>query len=94
MKEYFVYIATNTSRTLYTGVTSDLRRREWQHATGQSSFTSRYRINRVVYFETFVNASEAMQREKEIKTWRRSKKIALIESINPNWTEGAWACLP
>jgi len=82
---HFVYIATNRNRTLYTGVTNDLERRQSEHAGGRSGFTGKYRISRIVYFEDF---SEAIAREKQIKGYRRSKKIALIESMTPNWKDG------
>ena len=88
MKTYFVYIATNISRTLYTGVTNNLQRRHAEHAMGMSGFTAKYNIDRIVYYETYMDIRQAIAREKEIKGWRRSKKIALIESTNPNWTEG------
>ena len=94
VKQYFVYIATNRTRTLYTGFTDDLRHREWQHETGRSIFTAKYRIDHVVYYEEFSNAKLAVAREKEIKGWRRSKKIALIESLNPNWKDGSKPWLP
>jgi len=84
---YFVYIATNRNRTLYTGVTNDLDRRQSEHAEGRSGFTAKYRISRIVYFESFYDVHEAIAREKQIKGYRRSKKIALIESMTPNWTE-------
>ena len=84
MKEYFVYIATNRSRTLYTGVTNNLQRRHLEHFAGQSQFTAKYRIDRVVYYESYMDIHQAIAREKQIKGWRRSKKLALIESVNPN----------
>ena len=89
MKQYYVYIATNRTRSLYIGVTNDLQRRQAEHATGQSRFTAKYKINRIVYYETFLDVNQAIAREKQLKGWRRSKKIALIESMNPEWTEGA-----
>ena len=92
MKQYFVYIATNRSRTLYTGVTNNLQRRHSEHFAGQSRFTAKYRIDRVVYYETFIH--KAIAREKQIKGWRRSKKLALIESVNPRWLEGESPWLP
>jgi putative endonuclease len=88
MKEYFVYILTNKSRTLYTGVTGDIEGRMWQHKQGKgSSFTSRYKINQLVYYESCSDILEAIAREKQIKGWLRAKKIALIESMNPNWED-------
>ena len=94
MKEYFVYIATNRSRTLYTGVTNNLQRRHLEHFAGQSQFTAKYRIDRVVYYESYMDIHQAIAREKQIKGWRRSKKLALIESVNPKWMEGESPWLP
>lgn len=88
MKEYFVYIMTNKSRTLYTGVTGDIEGRVFQHKHKQGSiFTSKYKINMLVYYESFSNILDAITREKQIKGWLRVKKIALIESMNPNWED-------
>ncbi len=88
MKHYFVYILTNRSRTLYTGVTNHLERRVWQHKQGAvPGFTSKYRIDRLVYFESFRDIRVAIRREKQIKGWRREKKIALITSKNPGWKD-------
>lgn len=75
-------------RTLYTGVTNDLERRVCQHKEKtQESFTKRYNVTRLVYFEDFRDIGDAIAREKQIKGWRRSKKIALIESQNPKWKD-------
>ena len=88
MKEFHVYILTNKSRTLYTGVTGDLERRVFQHKQGQgSAFTSKYKIDQLVYFESCPNILDAISREKQIKGWLRKKKIALIESVNPTWED-------
>jgi putative endonuclease len=89
-KRFFVYIMTNGPKaaTLYVGITSDLFRRVWQHKTKVfPGFTSRYNLTRLVYYECFVYPDAAIAREKEIKAWRRSKKIALIESMNPRWED-------
>src|SRR5579864_1106504 len=89
-KQFFVYIMTNGPKgaTLYIGVTGDLRRRVWQHENKLvPGFTSRYNLKQLVYFETFYYPDAAIAREKEIKGWRRSKKIALIESRNPRWED-------
>jgi putative endonuclease len=91
MKTYYVYIATGRNRTLYTGITNDLERRQFEHATGQSGFTARYHIHRIVYHESYTDVQTAIAREKQIKSYRRSKKIALIESTTPNWTDGGFA---
>jgi len=85
---YFVYIAKNRNRTLYTGVTNELERRQSEHAEGRSGFTAKYRISRIVYYEAFYDINEAIAREKQIKGYRRSKKIALIESMTPDWKDG------
>ncbi len=88
--QYCVYIMTNKNRTvLYTGVTSNLRRRVWQHRnTGDSrSFTHRYNVRHLVYLETTGNVRDAISREKQIKAGSRRRKIALIESVNPLWRD-------
>jgi len=88
MKEYYVYILTNKSRTLYTGVTGDIENRVYQHKHEQGSiFTSKYKINQLVYYESLASVLDAIAREKQIKGWLRVKKIALIESMNPNWED-------
>jgi putative endonuclease len=85
---YYVYILASRSRTLYIGITNDLIRRVSEHRDGRVlGFTSKYRIHRVVYFEIFHDVRVAIGREKEIKGWRRDKKIALIESRNPAWDD-------
>jgi len=91
---YYVYIATNRTRTFYTGMTDDLRRRQHEHATGQSAFTAKYHIDHIIYFETFDDAMKAAAREQQLKRYTRRKKIALIESLNPNWSEGGVPWLP
>ena len=88
MKTYYVYIMTNKSRTLYTGTTSDLVRRVWQHKQGEgSAFTARYKIKSLVYYEGFATAEDAIGWEKRIKGWLRAKKVALIEAANPEWLD-------
>src|SRR5580704_3416702 len=85
---YFTYIVASRSRTLYTGVTGDLRRRVFEHKIKKhSGFTCRYNCNRLVWFDTFTSISNAIQREKELKGWVRAKKIALIEAANPTWED-------
>lgn len=84
MKTYYVYIMTNKSGTLYTGMTNSLIRRVTEHKGKLvSGFTSKYNIDRLIYFEATHDVNAAIAREKQIKGWRRSKKIALIESMNP-----------
>jgi putative endonuclease len=86
VKTYYVYIMTNRSRTLYTGITNNLERRVLEHKRGQiDGFTQKYRINRLIFFETTSNVIDAIKREKQIKSWTRAKKIELIEKINPEW---------
>ena len=87
-KEYCVYIMTNKSRTLYTGVTNNLMRRVYEHKNKLiPGFTSKYNIKNLVYFETTPSVHAALEREKQIKGWLRAKKIALVESINPQWKD-------
>jgi putative endonuclease len=89
-RRFHVYIMTNGPKAaiLYVGVTGDLRRRIWQHKSKLvPGFTSRYNLTRLVYFECFVYPDAAIRREKEIKAWRRSKKLNLIESTNPQWED-------
>jgi putative endonuclease len=89
MKQYYVYIMASFRQTLYVGVTNDLRRRVYQHKTtaDPASFTSRYNVDRLVHFEVFNDVKDAIAREKQIKSWRRSKKITLIEAENPRWKD-------
>ena len=85
---YFVYIMTNRSKTLYTGVTNSLVTRVRGHKSGSgSAFTSKYKLDRLVYFERFEDVHRAIGREKQIKGWLRIKKIALIVSVNPTWRD-------
>ena len=79
---------TNRSRTLYTGVTGDLSGRVYQHKQGQGSkFTSKYKITKLVYYEAYQDVEDAIVREKQIKGWKRAKKITLINEMNPNWED-------
>jgi len=87
-KNYYVYIITNHSGTLYVGVTNDLERRVLEHKEFKiAGFTKRYRINRLVYYEETPNVKAALEREKQIKRWRREKKIMLIDLENPTWRD-------
>jgi putative endonuclease len=84
----YVYIATNKSRTLYIGVTNDLERRMWEHRQKLGSkFAAKYNINRLAYYEAFDDIREAIAREKQLKRWRREKKVWLIERENPDWKD-------
>jgi putative endonuclease len=88
MKQYYVYIMTNDSRTLYTGVTDNLIRRVYEHKNKLvEGFTQKYNITKLVHYETTSDARAAIQREKQIKGWLRKKKIALIEAANPEWKD-------
>jgi putative endonuclease len=89
MKRFWVYIiASRKNGTLYTGVTSNLCRRSWEHRQGViDGFTSRHRLKRLVYYEEHATAGAAIQREKNIKHWSRQWKIELIESANPDWND-------
>jgi len=87
-KRYYVYIMSSKGRVLYTGVTGFLMPRVLQHKSGEvEGFTQRYRINRLVYYEVFQYVNHAIARETQIKKWRREKRIALIESMNPAWQD-------
>ena len=87
-KQYFVYIMANTGGVLYVGVTNNLETRVDQHKHKRiEGFTKRYNITRLVYFETTNDVLAAITREKQIKGWRRAKKIALIESMNAQWKD-------
>ena len=87
MKEFFVYILTNKNKTvIYIGVTNDIERRVTEHQDGRgSNFTKKYKIKYLIYFETFADIAQAINREKQLKKWSRIKKEALIETKNPNW---------
>ena len=88
-RRYFVYILTNkTNRVVYTGVTSNLSRRLSEHRTGvSSSFTRRYRVTKLVYYEIHDSAYGAITREKKIKGGSRRAKERLVESVNPEWRD-------
>ena len=88
MKEYYVYIMTNGVRTLYIGVTNDLMRRVFEHKEKLvEGFTKKYNITMLIYYEATSDVQAAIAREKQLKSWRRSKKISLIESSNPQWKD-------
>lgn len=90
---YFTYIVASKSRTIYIGVTGNLTRRIFEHKTKKHpGFTARYNCNRLVWFESFHEISNAIQRETELKGWTRARKIALIESNNLTWEDlsAAW----
>ena len=86
--QFFVYIMASRSKTLYTGVTSDLARRTLEHKLRvHPGFASKYNITRLVYFESTPSILSAITREKQIKGWSRAKKVALVESLNPSWED-------
>ena len=83
-QSFWIYILSSRSRNLYTGITSDPQLRVKQHKEkAADGFTARYNINRLVYFEQHDTARDAIFREKRIKAWNRGKRVALIESMNP-----------
>jgi putative endonuclease len=85
---YYVYIMTNKSGTLYTGVTGNIQKRVWQHKTKLvPGFASKYNITRLLHYECFTDVHCAIRREKVIKGWVRQKKLELIGSTNPNWLD-------
>ncbi len=85
---YMVYILGSISGALYIGITSNLAFRVRQHKNHTfKGFTAKYDVNRLLYFESYGEVTHAIQREKELKGWKRSKKIALIEAENPQWRD-------
>jgi putative endonuclease len=86
---YHVYIlTTRKNTTLYTGITSDLKGRVWQHKQGLvEGFTKRYAVNKLVYAEEYTDVNEAIHREKCVKEWKRNWKVELIEKANPEWSD-------
>lgn len=92
MKTYHVYLLANRYRNVfYTGVTGYLPRRLTQHASrGNRGFTARYRVKDLVYVEAYGQVEDALRREKQIKSWRREKKLALIRAVNPSLETLEW----
>lgn len=87
-KQYFVYILTNQSGTLYVGKTSDLVRRIREHKSNLiAGFTQKYKLHNLVYYENAPNAMSALARERQLKGWLRRKKIKLINKMNPEWKD-------
>ena len=87
---YYVYILTNKYCTvLYTGVTNDLIRRVYEHKNhlDKNSFTAKYKVDRLVYFEETSDVKSAIEREKQIKSWNRERKTSLIMEMNPKWLD-------
>jgi putative endonuclease len=89
-RHYCVYILASRTRVLYTGVTGYLERRLVEHKTNaHEGFSAKYNVQRLVYYEIYGEVHAAIAREKEIKGWRREKKVKLIESVNPGWKDRA-----
>jgi len=87
-QKYYVYLMTNRSKTIYTGMTNGLRKRMLQHKLGiHEGFTCKYKVDRLVYWESYGRVLHAIAREKQIKGWLRIKKIQLIVSVNPTWAD-------
>ena len=89
MKDYYVYILTNEyNNVMYIGVTNDLRRRVYEHKSGEiEGLTKQYNVHKLVYFESGHDVKAAIAREKQLKGWKRERKNALVESVNPEWKE-------
>ena len=88
MKTFYVYIMASESGTLYAGLTSNIKKRFYEHKNHLiSGFTDKYKIDRLLYVETIQDSASAINREKQIKSWRREKKVTLIDSINPQWKD-------
>jgi putative endonuclease len=86
--QFWVYILSSRTGTLYVGITGHLNRRIMQHKIDTiEGFTAKYKVHRLVYYESFDHAANAISREKQLKHWRREKKIALIENTNPRWQD-------
>jgi putative endonuclease len=96
MRQLYVYIMSSSSRTLYVGVTNNLNRRALEHRRGESAFTKRYRMTRLVYYERLGPSIVAIAREKQIKGLDRKKRVALVTSMNPHWEDlaDAWFKFP
>ena len=91
-KHYYAYIVASLSGTLYIGVTNNLERRMVEHKEGLvPGFAKQYGVDRLVYFEGYNHVRNAIRREKQLKGWRREKRTALIESVNPSWKDLARA---
>jgi len=88
MKDYYVYIMSNKSKTLYIGMTNDIIKRVYEHKNKLvDGFTKKYNITKLVYYESTPDVSSAIKREKQLKNWHRQWKINLIESMNSEWQD-------
>ena len=89
MKTGYVYIMSSQSQVLYIGITNDIERRVWEHKNkiNEDCFTAKYNVSFLVWYDTFLDITQAIDCEKKIKKWRRQKKIDLIEKTNPTWLD-------
>jgi putative endonuclease len=88
VKTFYVYIMASKTVTLYTGLTSNIKKRVWEHKNHVvPGFSDKYKTERLLYYETIGDSLSAIGREKQIKNWRREKKVKLIEIINPQWAD-------
>ena len=88
VRQFFVYLLASKTRRLYVGMTSNLERRMQEHRSkAVDGFTSRYNVDRLVWYQAIDGAGDAVERERQVKGWRREKKVALIEAENPGWTD-------
>ncbi len=89
MQQYYTYILTNSkNKVLYIGVTNNIQRRIYEHKNKTADgFTKKYNVNKLVFYEITNDAKTAIEREKELKGWKREKKNALVESMNPEWKD-------
>jgi len=87
--DFWVYILTNRNHSvLYIGLTNSLARRAWEHRKGTgANFAAAYQCNKMIYYEHYSNVNEAIDRESQLKKWSRTKKVALIERLNPSWLD-------
>ena len=88
MEKFYIYIIASRTGTLYVGMTNDIKKRIYQHKNHLvGGFTEKYNIDRLIYVETISDFDSVIKREKQIKKWRREKKVALIDSQNPSWDD-------
>ena len=88
MTNYYIYIMSSQSGTLYVGMTNDIKKRVYQHKNHLiPGFTDKYNVDRLLYIETTSDSISAIRREKQLKRWRREKKVTLIDSQNPDWKD-------
>ena len=88
-KDYYVYVLTNdNNNVMYIGITNDLKRRVYEHKSNTiEGFTKKYHVHKLVYYEITTDVNSAIAREKQLKKWKRAKKNALVETLNPKWKE-------